>query len=190
MSQMSSELSSQQSKLRLVHDKLAHDERKVESLAKYTTDLGACIKLLEDYELDLGRVRETRARHDAHLAQLAALEEERADIRNNIKVLSSKLVNAVEALGRYNAKTEDKREGVRQRKAGLEAMQRELGVRRGRVAEEAAERNREAQLVEDEVSTDEESRTNRAGWQVGKRRGSVREAIWEDVGPVIMVARN
>lgn len=152
MSQMASELGSQQAKLRDVLDKLALDERKVDSLAKYSLDLAACVKLLEDYEHDLARVRETRGAHDAHLAQLAGLEEERADIRNNIKVLRSKLVNAVEALQRYNQKTEDKREGMRQRKAGLEATQRELAGRRGRVAEQAAERNKEAQLVEEEVS--------------------------------------
>jgi len=150
---MSTELASQHQKLRDVQDKLAHDERKVDALAKYDADLLTCVKILEDWEADIARLREARARHEQHLADRAGLEEEHADIQNNIKVLSSKLTNAVEALGRFNQKTEDKREALRQRKAGLEATQRDLLGRKAVVAEKAAERNREAMKVEDEVST-------------------------------------
>lgn len=148
---MSSELSSQQAKLRSIQDKLAADERKIDSLAKYDADLQTCIKILEDWEADLNRLKDARARYDGHLAQHAALEEEKADLQNNIKVLNSKLVNAVEALQRYNQKTEDKRETLRQRKAGLEATQRDLVGRKAVVAEKAAERNREAIELENEI---------------------------------------
>jgi kinetochore protein Nuf2 len=151
MSQMTSELASQQSKLRAIQDKLAQDERKVDALAKYDADLHTCVKILEDWEADLNRLRDARGRHDGHLAELAALEEEKADLKNNIKVLNSKLVNAVEALQRYNQKTEDKRDALRQRKAGLEATQRDLVGRRAAVAERAAERNKEAIELETEI---------------------------------------
>lgn len=152
MSQMKENLEAFGQQLRDVQEKMTSNERKVDSLDRYDVDLRSCIKLLDDWEVDIAKLKDARAVHAQHQNQHDRLEEQLADVQTNIAMQRSKLEHAKDALERFAQKTDEKRRAMREREAGLKDTHVRLLAKKNDVAQQAAEVTRKAVQVEEEVS--------------------------------------
>ncbi|GAA5835853.1 hypothetical protein JCM9279_002119 [Rhodotorula babjevae] len=124
---------------------------KINALAQYSLELHACIRILDDWQTDVDKLREAELRLGEHTDHLRALEAEQVELENRIQLLERRIANGRDELVRMRDKMERKKESARQRKKALEDAHRDNLRRKEALDMEAAEKNAQATEVESEI---------------------------------------
>ncbi|GAA5965419.1 hypothetical protein JCM3765_002372 [Sporobolomyces pararoseus] len=124
---------------------------KMNALAQYSTELGSCIRLLNDWSADVTKLKEAGQRIEKDTDEYKALQTERTELENQINLHRRRILNAREEFSRISDKMDRKREAAKQRKKNLEEQHAGAINRKEQNDMEAAEKNREAGEVEAEI---------------------------------------
>ncbi|GAA6002338.1 uncharacterized protein JCM10292_006609 [Rhodotorula paludigena] len=124
---------------------------KINALAQYSIELHACIRLLDDWQNDVHKLREAELRLGEHQDHLRALEAEQVELENRIQLLERRITNGRDELVRIKDKMERKKDSARSRRKALEDAHAENLRRKERLDMEAAEKNAQAAEVEQQI---------------------------------------
>ncbi|BGP38711.1 kinetochore-associated Ndc80 complex subunit nuf2 [Rhodotorula kratochvilovae] len=124
---------------------------KIAALAQYSLELHTCIRLLDDWQTDVDKLREAELRLGEHTDHLRALEAEQVELENRIQLLERRIANGRDELVRMRDKMERKKDAARQRKKALEDAHGENLRRKEALDMEAAEKNAQATEVEMQI---------------------------------------
>lgn len=135
-------------------------------------ELNSCIRILDDWSVDVDKLREAELRLGEHEDNLRNLEAEQSDLKDRIEVrshrfaspplhrslshrvqlLERRISNGREELTRMKDKMERKREAAKGRKRDLELQHATSIEEKRHLDDEAFKKNLEAQAVEQHVS--------------------------------------
>ncbi|TNY24474.1 Nuf2 family-domain-containing protein [Rhodotorula diobovata] len=124
---------------------------KINALAQYSLELHACIRILDDWQTDVDKLREAELRLGEHTDHLRALEAEQVELENRIQLLERRIANGRDELVRMRDKMERKKDAARQRKKALEDAHADNLRRKEDLDMEAAEKNAQATEVEMQI---------------------------------------
>ncbi|ORY88828.1 Nuf2 family-domain-containing protein [Leucosporidium creatinivorum] len=148
---MAEHLARDTEELKLIEAKERQMQGKIASLVRYEGELATCIKLLEEWDIDVAKLAEGTSRHQRHLEKHEALLAEQQDFENQINLLDRRIQNVREEIARFDEKTERKRSAGKQRKKSLEEQHAGLLEKKRGLEMRAAEKNREAGEVEAQI---------------------------------------
>ncbi|GAA5976032.1 hypothetical protein JCM10908_005363 [Rhodotorula pacifica] len=126
-------------------------QSKINALTQYCQELATCIRILDDWSVDVDKLREAESRLGEHEDHLRNLEAEQSDLRDRIELLERRIHNGREELTRMKDKMERKREAAKGRKRDLELQHAASIEEKRHLDDEAFKKNLEAQAVEQHI---------------------------------------
>ncbi|GAA5967486.1 hypothetical protein JCM11641_000563 [Rhodosporidiobolus odoratus] len=126
---------------------------KINQLSQYSVELHSCIRVLDDWQADVDRLHEAEQQLSGHASDLAQMQEEQKELQERIALLQRRITNGRDELLRMKDKMDRRRDTHKQRKRALEeAHAKHLETKR-QLEMEAAEKNRQAAEVEQQIRT-------------------------------------
>ncbi|POY72648.1 hypothetical protein BMF94_4476 [Rhodotorula taiwanensis] len=126
-------------------------QSKINALTQYSQELNSCIRILDDWSVDVDKLRDAELRLGEHEDHLRNLEAEQSDLKDRIELLERRISNGREELTRMKDKMERKREAAKGRKRDLELQHAASVEEKRHLDDEAFKKNLEAQAVEQHI---------------------------------------
>ncbi|GAA5910622.1 hypothetical protein JCM6882_001042 [Rhodosporidiobolus microsporus] len=124
---------------------------KVNLLSSYSLELHACIRILDDWQAEVDKLRDAEQQLNAHDSLYGQLQEEVAALTDRIALLNRRIANGREELVRMKDKMDRRRDLAKQRKKTLEETHAEHFETKKTLEMKAAEKNRQAAEVEQQI---------------------------------------
>ncbi|KAK4700978.1 kinetochore protein Nuf2, partial [Phenoliferia sp. Uapishka_3] len=148
---LSNNIAKEQESVRGLEQKERLLQTKLSALAKYEQDLGGVVKIMDEWEVDVGKLNEANSIYQNYLDEYESLKAEQIEMESNIELLERRITNAKDELSRFGEKSERKRHANKQRKKSLEDYYAQLMEQKATYDMQGAAKNREAVELESQI---------------------------------------